>query len=157
MKVKVVERLFEKIKEDRINYDKTNTNEEIVLNCHLFSSYRGTLVLKLPIGYNAFSFGFIGIGHKTKGTNLIKHEYGHRVQLKNMGLMRYIIDVAIPSVTANILDRMDKLPYDYYGSKWEHEADVLGEVEGRQFTPWPECAYTSYHDLIKLFFVSEKR
>ena len=66
--------------------------------------------------------------------------------------MRYIIDVAIPSVTANILDRMDKLPYDYYGSKWEHEADVLGGVEGRRYTPWPECAYTSYRDLITLFF-----
>ena len=148
--------LLEKIKNDKKNYSKHNTSEQIVIDAHYFSSYRGTFVLKLPIGRNAFSFGIIGIGHKAKGVSLVRHEYGHRVQLRNMGILRYIFGVAIPSLTANILNRLGRLPYDYYGSLWEHEADILGRVEGRNAELWPKDAYRTYLDLIRLFIVSPK-
>jgi len=56
-------------------------------------------------------------------------------------------------VTANVLDRMGKLDYDYYGAPWESGADLLGEAD-RTFnnTPWPEGSYDSYFDLIKMFW-----
>ena len=93
------------------------------------------------------------IGNKNKSTNTVKHEYGHKVQFDNMGLRTYVAKVAVPSVTANILDRMGKLPYDYYGSEWEAEADRLGGVHRTSNnTPWPDGAYNSYEDLIRLFF-----
>ena len=144
--------MIRKFKEDKQKYNKQNTNEQAVLDAHFFSSYKGTLVLKLPIGKNAFSFGIIGIGHTAKEHNLVRHEYGHRLQLKNKGFWCYAVRVAIPSVTANILNRMGKLPYDYYGAPWEYEADILGEVEGRLVELWPQEAYGSYRDLVKLFF-----
>ena len=69
-----------------------------------------------------------------------------------MGWGDYITKIAIPSVTANMLDRQGRLPYDYYGSHWEAEADRLGGVfRSNNNTPWPEDAYNSYWDLIKLF------
>ena len=75
------------------------------------------------------------------------------LQLDNLGWGSYISEVALPSLTANILDRWGKLPYDYYGSPWESEADQLGGViRQKDNTPWPKGAYNSYGDLIKMFF-----
>ena len=71
-----------------------------------------------------------------------------------MGVGKYILDVVIPSVTINLLHRQGKLPYDYYSYPWEAEANALGNVtfsqEGKD--PLPQGGYTSYWDLIQLFF-----
>lgn len=110
--------------------------------------------MKLPIGNNAASFGIIILGADVTSPTTIRHEYGHKRQFDNMGLVKYTVDVAIPSLTANILDRLDKLPYSYYGAPWEAGADYLGGVNRTtNNAPWPEDAYHSYWDLIKLFFI----
>ena len=141
------------IEEDIYMYDKNNTSEEKVLEAHYFSSYKGSFVVKLPIGKNAASYGVMFIGDEVTSTDTVKHEYGHIVQFQNMGFWDYTLEVAIPSVTANILDRQGKLPYDYYGSKWEAEADRLGGVQrSTNNIPWPDGAYNSYNDLIEMFF-----
>lgn len=74
--------------------------------------------------------------------------------MQNMGIVRYITDVAFPSITINILNRYDKLPYDYYSYPWEAEANVLGDSSLSQIKKpkLPQGEYTSYRDLIKLFF-----
>ncbi|MBE5940855.1 MAG: hypothetical protein E7266_10770 [Lachnospiraceae bacterium] len=59
----------------------------------------------------SFSFGFIGLGVEQQDKNTLNHEYGHKVQLNNKGLGRYISEVAVPSLTINILERKGKLPY----------------------------------------------
>jgi len=83
-----------------------------------------------------------------------KPKYGHKVQMDNMGIVDFTLNVAIPSVTINILSRNDKLPYDYYSYPWEAEANKLGGAKLSQSwkTPLPEGEYSSYWDLIKLFF-----
>jgi hypothetical protein len=142
-----------KISEDFRNYDKNNTSEEKVINAHFFSAYKRAFVLKLPIGYNAASFRTIFLGRKIKNTNVVKHEYGHRLQFDKLGFFRYISRVATPSVLANLLYKLKKLPYDYYGSPWENEADILGGVS-RSFENmlWPDGAYRGISSLLKLFF-----
>ncbi len=139
---------------DAINYDKDNTDEQKVLDAHVFSSYKGKFVLKLPIGTHAFSFGIIVMGSDVNDVNDVKHEYGHTVQFDNMGFWNYIKYVAIPSVTAYHLDK-DKdseLPYDYYTAPWEAEADAFGGVEREEYLldePWtPEDGYYNFWDLI---------
>lgn len=108
-------------------------------------------MIKTPFDAS-FSFGFIGLSIEQQTEETLKHEYGHTVQMQNKGVFRYTLEVAIPSVTINILHRMDKLPYDYYGAPWEAEADALGGVErNTENTPWPEGAYRSYWDLILMF------
>jgi hypothetical protein len=71
-----------------------------------------------------------------------------------MGVGKYITNVAIPSVTINLLDRQGNLTYDYYSYPWEAEANKLGGFALSQDNkpPLPQGGYTSYWDLIKLFF-----
>ena len=64
------------------------------------------------------------------------------------------LGVMIPSMTINVLQRYNKLPYDYYSYPFEAEANILG---GAEFHPsdlpmLPAGAYNSYFDLIPLFF-----
>lgn len=128
-----------------------NTDIDKVLNARHFSSYMGVPVIKLPMGDCGMSLGVIFLGKDVKSRELLLHEYGHRLQLKNMGFFRYLFKIFIPSLTANILWRKGKLPYDYYGSPWEAEADTLGGVMREKANrPWPEGT-TSYKNLLKMF------
>ena len=36
-------------------------------------------------------------------------------------------------MTANFFDQMNNLPFDYYSSPWEHEADFYGGVTRGSF------------------------
>jgi hypothetical protein len=85
---------------------------------------------------------------------VLKHEYGHTVQMNNMGLANYALDVALPSITINLLSRHGKLPYDYYSYPWEAEANQLGgsTLSQSRKPSLPEGGYTSYWDLLLLFF-----
>ena len=71
-----------------------------------------------------------------------------------MGWVSYITDVAIPSVTINLLDRAGKLPYDYYSYPWEAEANRLAGIEVSESgkPKLPSNADVSIWDLILLFF-----
>jgi len=119
----------------------TNTSEIAVLEAKVFAFYRGRLVIKLPIGINAASFGimFLGTGLKNSGdptvtannVNTVKHEYGHTIQFLYLGVILYTTYVATPSVTCNLLNRKGLLPFDYYSSPWEHQADIYGSVNRR--------------------------
>ena len=79
------------------------------------------------------------------------HEYGHRLQLDEMGYVDYTLNVAAPYVVAWFVDLQGKLPFDYYSSPWEAGADKYGGVEPRSFEdPWqPSDGYYRY--LIELF------
>ena len=68
----------------------------------------------------------------------LKHEYGHTVQLETMGVLNYINDVALPSVTAWVVETIYKLPFDYHSSPWESEADNYGGVNRNhsEVRPW---------------------
>lgn len=114
--------------------------------------YKGVLIIRTHFDAS-FSFGIIGMSEKQVDLDTLRHEYGHTVQMKNKGLLRYTTEVAIPSITINILDRKGKLKYDYYGAPWEAEADMLGGVNRTSNnTPWPAGVYNSYWDLIKMFW-----
>ncbi|MBQ2815580.1 MAG: hypothetical protein IJE65_02815, partial [Clostridia bacterium] len=123
-----------------------------VFSSNYFSSYKGTFVLKTSFDASFF-YGFIGLSKTQQTETNLNHEYGHAVQADNVGMFKYTFNVAIPSLTANVLDRYEKLPYDYYGSPWELEADMLGGVNRTSDnTPWPEGTYNSYWDLIEMFW-----
>lgn len=142
-----------KLKDDFHNFVWNNDDTDLVLSSNYFSAYKRTFVLKLPIGTNAFSFGIIVIGRGVRHKSMVMHEYGHKLQLKKYGLVYYLTKIAIPSVTANILSRKGKLPYDYYGSRWEAEADQLaGVIRKSRNKPWPEHMCRSYKALLKLFW-----
>ena len=147
-----IHKVYSDISTDIANYDKNNNDPNKVLGCNYFSAYNGALVIITPFRAS-FSFGFIGLSHTQRDLNTLNHEFGHKLQLDERGWCEYITDIAIPSFTANMLWRMGKLPYDYYGSPWESEADKKGGVQRySNAKPWPAGSYNSYWDLIKLFF-----
>ena len=53
-------------------------------------------------------------------------EYGHSLQEEYMGFFRYLKKVAIPSVRGY---RKGLPTEEYYAQKWEHDADILGNVK----------------------------
>ena len=147
-------------KEDISNFDLYNTDEQKVLESNYFSAYKGKLVIRLPIGTNAFSFGimFLGndLGTGSDAIATVRHEYGHTQQLEKLGIWKYITQVAIPSVTAYRLDLKKDLPYSYFTAPWEADADKYGGVdpsERKNPTPWTEdIGYYDLWDLIQTFF-----
>ena len=144
-------KLIKHLKEDFRNYSKKNQEEERVFKAHYFSNYKGAFVWLTPFQYS-FSCGIIGLSSRQRYSRILRHEYGHYMQLKKRGWIRYIHKIVIYSVTENMLYRKKKLPYDYYGSPWEAEADVLGGVEERsECTPWPRKVADSYIEMLKLF------
>ena len=53
---------------------------------------------------------------------MLEHEYGHTLQLEEMGLYKYLRDVASPSFTYAAFDA--SRPYGtYHGAPWEHDPD----------------------------------
>ena len=141
------------IEEDFRNYDKDNEDEDVVFSANYFSCYKGAFVIKTPFDAS-FSFKIIGLSKTQQNADTLKHEYGHTVQFENMGMRKYIKEVMIPSLTINLLSRQEKLPYDYYSYPWEAEANKLGgsTLHDKDMPPLPEGGYTSYWDLIPLFW-----
>lgn len=144
-------------------YDRMNEDPRVVERFHYFTSYKGTLVVNIPFNFppfNAgFSFGFIGLPEGTHTEEYLKHEYGHRVQLDNLGLSRYVLEVFLPSAIANVLVERKKVlsSLSYYGSPWEHEADVLGGVNRTgDNEPWPEEICRIYWNIRKYLDTVEK-
>ena len=149
----IYELTLQPIVEDLSNYDVSNTSEQKVFDAHYFSCYKGAFVLKTSLD-TSFSYGIIGLSRLQQDVNTLRHEYGHVMQLQRDGVIGYTFGVMIPSMTINVLDRYNKLPYDYYSYPFEAEANILG---GAEFLPsnlpmLPAGAYNSYFDLLPLFF-----
>ena len=152
--VQPVAGFFNAISEDFKNYNPNNTDKDNVFSANNFSNYNGIFVILTDFDAS-FSFGFICLSRLQLNEDILKHEYGHRLQLNNMGLISYIANVAIPSVTINILLTLEKLPYDYYTYPFEAEANQLAGAnpkDPRNCPALPSGEYTSYWDLILLFF-----
>lgn len=122
------------IQEDIETCGKDNVTAKEVIDSNYFSCYKGVPVVRCP-GDIGFSFGIIVLGKGLSNPNIVKHEYGHRLQLNEMGVINYTAEVALPSVTAWLVDVITggNLPFDYYTSPWEAGADRLGGVEGRKY------------------------
>ena len=141
------------IAEDYRNYNPENEDPNVAFSANYFSNYNGAFVILTDFDAS-FSFGIIGLS-RMKDADSLKHEYGHWLQLENRGWLSYITGVCIPSATINLLARLNKLPYDYYSYPFEAEANNLGGSTAKDYRGYPALptgGYTSYWDLILLFF-----
>jgi len=81
-------------------------------------------------GKRSGSFGIIFLTYETNDRNdpegIVRHEYGHTKQLKELGVINYLFTVAIPSA----FDLGDKWGDGIYENKpWEVMADIYGGTE----------------------------
>ena len=120
-------KILSKIKADIENFHWNNYDEVKVIKSNYFSSYKRHLVLRTNMKRSG-SYGILFISRKINKykspEDVVRHEYGHALQLKKMGIIRYTLFIGIPSLL-NIGEGR------YYDKPWEITADILGEVRSR--------------------------
>ena len=125
--VQPVMKFYKDINEDIENYDKNNQSEEKVLESNYFSVYKGIPVFRIE-GNRSGSFGVIFITRETNERknpeDMVRHEYGHTVQLKELGIVNYSLCIMIPSWQMWGTG-------EYYTKPWEITADMYGRVQYR--------------------------
>ena len=130
-------------------YDPVNNNSANVCKDHFFSFYNGVPVFNVKsnlidkIGLTSWSFGIIVLNNEKDSTrydrnnfeHTLRHEYGHTVQMKQLGIISYTRRVAVPSVAYNIMSRNNAVLNSlYYCMPWERAADYYGGVSSRKIT-----------------------
>ena len=121
---------------------------------HFFSFYRGAPVFNVEskfiedIGLTSWSFGVIVLNNKKGDSDFedtLKHEYGHTVQMKNLGIAEYSAKVAGPSIVYNLMSRGNEYLSDlYYCMPWERVADYFGNPGNRSFSySWSRSLYNN--------------
>lgn len=98
---------------------------------------------------SAFSLGIIFIGEDVNSANLLYHEYGHIVQLEEVGILLYVQYVALPSVACFWAREAGWLPKDmYYNLSWENIADRYGKAS-RKYHPGATDIADAYWGFVK--------
>jgi hypothetical protein len=121
--------------------DPSNTDEQVVLGADYFAFYKGVPVFRTN-GNRSGSFGVLFITRETNERahpeDMVRHEYGHVVQLKQLGVVKYAVGIMIPSWL-----EWDPNP-NYYARRCEITADIFGGVESRTYTLSEICLGYSY-------------
>ena len=115
------------------------------------SEYNGVEVIEVPFMRNsAFSLGKIYVSpNLLNDETILAHEYGHYLQLQDVGMEKYLQFVALPSVTCWVLTELEILSYEvYYDKAWECMADIYGNVS-RSHAEGAEEAALSYWEIVK--------
>ena len=138
---------FEDIGEDLEAFDTSNQSEEKVLESNYFSFYKGHLVIRTNLDRSG-SFGFLFISRDANKSphpeDEVRHEYGHTVQLKQLGIVKYALCIGIPSLFEWGSDS------EYYRRPWEITADIYGGVQSRSY-PGYEYEGFQYLAISRLF------
>lgn len=83
--------------------------------------------------------------------NLLHHEYGHIMQLQELGLVDYLTFVAVPSVLCYWGTELGYFPEEYYYSyPWEYQADQYGR-SSHVYEPWANDLSSRYWDAVNRY------
>ena len=113
-----------------IGWNPFNTNEDKVLNSKYVSFYKGVPVIRSNTD-RAGNFGVIILKHMDEDyensyhmdrVDVLRHEYGHTLQISILGPTNYFLSVGIPSWQKWGSD-------DYYSNPWENMANEVGGVK----------------------------
>ena len=130
--------------EDFFNLDINNADLKALSVAHYFSGYLGQLVFFGNwANRRSGSFGrLMGLyGNDKNDPEIIKHEHGHYLQYQQIGFLKYIFAIAIPSLLHDSAN--------YYSQPWEVTADLFGGVTGHYHSPGSEEAGLTYLNNVK--------
>ena len=120
-----------------------NSDEQVVLSADHITFYKGVPVIRTN-GNRSGYFGAIFLTHETNyranPEDMVRHEYGHAVQMKQLGILKYTTNIFLPSWL-----EWGSNP-NYYSREFEVTADVLGGVTSRTHTPEDVLAGFNYLD-----------
>ena len=123
--------------EEAIDYIN-NEDEQVVLDSEYFAFYKGTLVIRHSSDFltSGSLFGVIFLNTEDVDETTVHHEYGHALQERELGTMKYMAAVFIPSAAYNLAARENPtLDTNYYDMPWEYDADARGNAT-RNHSPW---------------------
>ena len=120
------------------------------MDAEYFAFYKGVPYIKADLG-NGGAFSFIIVifddsyTENNGGIDTVKHEYGHRVHLNQIGVVDYAAKVALPSLICAGLTNSGKIQHKYYHSiPTEYIADWLGKANHKNATNWETLAGFAY-------------
>lgn len=159
--VQPVATVVNNVKEDIQNYDKNNTDVEKVYKSHYFSSYNGVTIIRHSSGFlSSWGIGnMIFLNHSedpkdgnpigSRQTNTLNHELGHIQQYEELGFVKYMEFIAIPSMCYNLVSRCNDVIYDnYFNMPWEYDADKRVNIDRDAHSTWAESVRDIYFKLI---------
>ena len=132
------------IRYDLKNFDLYNTDEAKVLKSYYVSAYKGQIVIRTNENRSG-SLGvmFLARMQQRDDYDIVRHEYGHFIQLQQLGLLRYIGGIFIPSAING------DVPNDiYYNQPWEVTADLFGGAQ-RQHAEGSETIGMWYYSFLQ--------
>jgi len=106
-----------------------NDDVDEALNSRV-SNYKGQVVIRLPwskrSGMSSGPIMFLGKGVKTddRGRRLVRHEHGHYLEYQQLGYLKYLVGIGIPSVVNYF-----RKTRPYFNQPWEINADMLVGIE----------------------------
>ena len=105
--------------------------------------YKGAPLTLAHNGSSAFTFGYIFMG-AGGDENLLKHEYGHIVQSRELGVWGYTIFIVAPSLIGFGVDSIGLMPNNtYYNLPWEYKADEYGGAS-HYYQAWAKPVSDAY-------------
>ena len=118
----------------RIGCNPFNSDESLVLKSAKVSFYKGQFVIKSNFAFTShrsFSFGIMFLESSVKdtpyGRDVVRHEWGHFVQLSIIGFSKFALFYGVPSMLS--------VSNSYYFSlPWERSANLFGGVSGSNWT-----------------------
>jgi len=132
-----------------IGWNPFNSDESKVANSNKVSFYKGQFVVRTNFaftGHRSFSFGIMFLEKNVKdtpyGRDVIKHEWGHFVQLSILGVPKFVVFFAVPSMLSGGSS-------NYYSLPWERSADLFGGVSGSNWS----SPHTSNSDIYSILYL----
>jgi len=131
---------------EAIGWNPFNRNERTVLDSNSVSFYRGVPVLRYGDQEvrNGFSFGVIGLGRGVLASDMVRHEWGHNVQMWILGVSAYGRRIGIPSLISAIDSSSHR------NMPWERTANTFGGTQNS--TSFPRPNGWSWFWLVMSFF-----
>lgn len=109
-----------------IGWNPFNSNENAVMSAGSVSFYKGQAVIKGNFP-GCMSFGIMFVDNGSWVTaDTIRHEYGHFLQMGILGVPKFTLGIAIPSLIGTQVTPS----HLYHSQPWEVTADILGGAKG---------------------------
>jgi hypothetical protein len=124
------------------NFNWSNENERVVLESKLFSAYKGQLVIRAPFVSRSMSLGIMFLQKNGADVDMVKHERGHLDQMRELGTLKYLVGIGIPSATSKVEGP------EYYDQPWEIGADRSGGID-REYSLGAVVAGETYMEWLK--------
>ena len=133
-----------------------NTDVETVYKAPKIAFYNGTPVIRHSVSeLSSWAIGgiiFLNTDLDSCSPEVqeqsLRHEYGHILQEKEFGFLKYVFIIFIPSASTYLAAQTNEFfDNNYYSMPWEYDADMRGQVvRDVVYAGWAAAASDAYFE-----------